>query len=144
MMIAGTAISAAGTVLGGISSYQTGKANEKALNAQADARLEKGKYDTEQADIRFRREQGKVLAGIGTSGVDARSFLDVLTDDAAESSLEKQSIKFGATVDSNNLRYQGKVQRAQGKAALIGSIFSAAGTVASGYGKVTASQIKGA
>lgn len=143
MMVIGTVASAGSQLVGGMSSMSTANSNAKALQQQAYLREQKGEYDVEQADRRFRREQGKVLAGLAVSGVDASSFYDVLNDNASESALEKKTIRYGATADANNLRHQAMTTKAQGKAAFIGSIFSAAGTVASGYGKVGAMQTKG-
>lgn len=137
MMVIGTVVSAAGTVAGGISSYQAGNANAKGLQEQARLRELKGKYDVEAADRQYRREQGKVLSGVAASGGTAVSFLDVLRDDAAESALEKAAIKFGAKVDATNLRNQASFAKSQGKAALIGSLFSAAGTAMTGMGKAS-------
>lgn len=142
MMLVGTGISAAGSIAGGISANKTAKANAAALEEQARLRQEKGKYDIETQDRQFRRQQGKVLSAVGASGVSAASFLDILADDAAESALEKQAIKFGADADSSNLKRQASIQRQQGRAAMIGSIFSAAGSLASGYGKVTSYGMK--
>lgn len=133
-MVVGTVISGAGQVVGGISANQTAKANAKGLENQARLREEKGKYDVAAEERRFARDQGTKLAQIAKSGLAGASFYDVLNDDAEESALAKEAIKFGAVADATNVRNQAESVKAQGKAALVGSVFAAAGTVASGAG----------
>lgn len=135
--LAATAISAAGSVVSGIQKKNEGDANAAALETSAQQRLEKAKFDTEQADRQYRRNEGSVEAKIGTTGVDVMSFTSVLADDAKESALQKKAILVGAQVEANNLRFQAAGQKAAGRDAMIGGIFGAFGAVAGGSAKVS-------
>lgn len=136
-LIAGTVISAGGQMMGGITAYQQGNANAKALNSQAKLREEKGKFDAEMADREFRRQAGVVRARVGSTGIEATSFSDIFADDAAEAALKKKAIKFGATVDANNLRFQASAEKSRGTSALVSGFIGAAGSVASGTYRIT-------
>lgn len=135
MMTVGTVISGAGTVLGGFSAMKTGRAQAAQLQQQAQLRQAKAQFDSEMVMRRFERNRGSKLAGIAATGISAESFYDVLADDAAEAALEREAIKFGATADVANLQARANDVRAQGDAAFVGSLFSAAGSMASGFGK---------
>lgn len=128
-------ISAGGAIYGGLSANRTARENAALLERQAVLRHEKAKVDIEAADIRARRALGSRDAAIGASGATAASFSDVIADDLATSALEKRLIKYGAAVDSANYRFQAQQQRQAGTDALIGAAFSAAGSVAGGYGR---------
>jgi len=135
MVMASGTMGAAGSLFGGVSSMQAGFANSDLLNRQAALRQEKARVDIEAADIRFRRASGERNAGIGTTGISADSFSDVIDDDLKTSSLEKRLIQYGADVDSANLRMQAKMAKSQGIQRFVGSIFSAGGQMAGAYGK---------
>ena len=128
-------IGAAGSLTSGIMSKQIGDANAKAYDQQARNREEKAKFDSAQARTKYDRHRGQTLASIGTTGFDIASFSDVFADSATESALEVKAIKYQGTVESNYLRFQGASAKYQGKAALLGSVFQAAGQVAGGFGK---------
>jgi uncharacterized protein YajQ (UPF0234 family) len=143
----GTVVSMAGSVVQGVQGMQAGKANAASLNQQARNREEKAKFDIEQTTRDFTRKQGKTLAVIGGSGVDSRSFSDILADDIAEKNLAVAAIKTGAQADASNLRSQASAAKSQGMGAMIGGLFGAASAGAAGYAKVnkinTAYQVKG-
>jgi hypothetical protein len=130
-----TAVSVAGAVTSGVSKYQTANVNAAALESSAAQRLEKAKYDVEQADRRYRRQAGSVEALIGTTGIGISSFLDVLSDDAAESALEKKAIKLGAQVEANNLRFQAEGQKRSASGAILEAGLGVAGAVVGGFGR---------
>jgi len=140
--VVGTAITSGGTLMSGISANKTGQANQKALESQADLREQKGVYDEEQARNRYTRSRGTTIARMAGSGLDLTTFIDVLNDDAAEAATERKAIRFGAQVDAANIRFKGASSAAEGKGALVGSVFSAAGTAFAGYGKATAMRAK--
>lgn len=136
LTIASTAITAAGTVVGGISAHQASQAEAGRIGQQAAYRETKAAYDIDAASRNQRRSLGRVTAEIGKSGVDAASFLDVISDDLAEGALERETIRFGGQVDSANMRTSARQVRQGGRMALLGSAFSAAGSAAAGYGRV--------
>ena len=128
-------VSAAGSLTSGFMSKKIGDANAKAYDQAAKNREEKAKFDSEQALTKYDRTRGAAVAAIGTTGFDIASFSDVFADSATESALEVKAIKYQGTVEANYLRFQADSQRYQGNAALIGSVFQAAGQVGAGYGK---------
>ncbi len=140
--IISTAATAGSQVISGVSSMQTGKANAAVYRQQAALREVQAQVDIETADRNQRRDMGKKVSGAAASGIDTRSFLDVFADDLAEGALEKSKIKYGATIDANNLRAKAANAEMQGKAALVGSIFGAVGSAAAGYGKARAYDMK--
>lgn len=127
----------------GAQAKKRAKSNADVLERQAALRQEKARVDIEQADIRARRQAGARDAIIGTSGVSAESFSDIIDDDLKSAALDKQLIKYGADIDSSNIRMKAAQQRSEGKAALFGSVLSAAGSVAAGYGRVGELRTKG-
>lgn len=132
--------SAAGSLFSGFSSYQNGKANAAALEVQAKNREEKAKFDVERADNKFQRVQGTARNVAAASGIDVKSFYDVLADNAAESALEKEAIRYGAELDVSNLKSQAAASRKNGTAALVGGAIGAVSAVAGGYGKIATSK----
>lgn len=129
----GVGIAAAGSVVKGVGQYQTAKANAAALDTAADQKLETAKYNIEEADRKFRRNEGTVKAQIGSTNLDLSSFSDVLDDDAKESALEKLAIKTGADIDAKNLRFQASGQRTAATMALLSIPFNVGTSVAGGY-----------
>lgn len=128
-------VSAAGSIVSGMSKASTAKSNAAALESSAEQRLEKAKFDEDAAERRYRRQEGAVQALIGKTGVDAESFADVLADDHAESLLERKAIRYNAEVDANNLRFQASGQRVAAKNAMIEAAFGVATAVAGGVGR---------
>lgn len=135
LMLAGGLVSAAGTIWGGIESSKIANRNAAQFDEQARLRLEKGKYDVENALNKYERTRGQAVANIGTTGIDPSSFGDVLADSLAESKMEVQAIKFGTRAEVMGLQFQANSQREQGRAAQIGSYFGAAGQVLGAVGK---------
>lgn len=135
LMLAGGLVSAAGTIWGGMESAKIANRNAAQYDEQARLRLEKGKYDVENALNKYERTRGQAFANIGTTGIDPKSFSDVLADSLAESSMEVQAIKFGTRAEVSGLQFQASSQREEAKAAKIGSYFGAAGQVLGAAGK---------
>lgn len=133
-------INAAGALYSGFSAAKNSETNAKALENQALNRVQKAKFDIERAETRFQRTQGTAIATGAATGVDIRSFSDVLADNAAEGALEKAAIQYGADRDIENLRFQAAGQRSNAKSQRIGAVFSAAGSFAGSYAKAPAAK----
>ncbi len=121
-------ISAASAVMKGVGGALSGFANADALEGQAKARQEKAKYDIEQAERKFQRVQGTAINAAASTGIDMRSFYDVLTDNKSEAALEQAAIKWGADRDSANLKFQASAARTNGIFSAIGGALDAAGS----------------
>jgi hypothetical protein len=125
---AGGWLTAAGQLSSGIMSWQTGRENQAQFEYQAALREQKGKYDAEQARNKYDRTRGQAAVNMGTTGISLASFSDVMADSAMESALEIKAIRFQAQAEAENLRAQGRAKANEGRAAFIGSVFSAIGT----------------
>ena len=138
MMLAGSAVSAAGTLFGGISANKAAREAAAAMEMQAQLRIQQGEYDAEQERREYVRASGTTRANAAASGIDIQSFADVFADDAAESALAQKSIRWGAQRDAANIRAQASDTRTQGRNKLIGSIGAAVGSVFSSAGQYRA------
>lgn len=136
-----TGLSVAGSLAAGSAKDGAAKANASLLDEQAKSRLEKGKYDEEIARRQYGRALGTNLAKIAGSGVDARSFYDVLADDAMEAALQRKSIRYGANAEAKNLRFQAAGQRAEGRDARRASFIQAGTAVVEGAASLYGSSV---
>lgn len=128
----GTAKQAKAQIKAGTQQAIVSEANARMLEEQAELRLEKAKFEIDARHRNYRRERGAARAKIASSGVDARSFYDVLLDDAAEAALERKALKWEAEQEAAYLRYQAWGERQEGKAALQGAKSSAEATYLNG------------
>src|SRR5690348_8426391 len=135
LMLAGGLVSAAGTVIGGFQSAKIAERNAKQYDEQARLRLEKGKYDVENALNKYERTRGQAFANIGTTGLDPSSFSDVLADSLAESKMEVEAIKFGTRAEVMGLQFQATSKREEAGAARFGGIFGGIGQALGAAGK---------
>lgn len=136
---ASTLTSAAGSIAAGNAQASAANANARMLDEQAKSRIEKGKFDVATAERTYERTKGSNLARIASSNVSAESYYAVLADDAAEASLERAAIKYGAKAEADNLKFQAYGQRQEAKAAKTGAAIGAVGHVISGVASVYSS-----
>lgn len=148
MLIAATAITAAGSVVGGINQnnqakYQAQVANQNAAlerNSANDARA-RGAIEEQRQYRRTAQLLGVQRAALASNGVevDFGSAADLQTDtktigweDAA--TIRENTVREarGFEINAYNDVAKGKAARAQGKAALIGGIFNAGSTILGG------------
>jgi hypothetical protein len=122
---AGMAVSAIGTAksikaqaAAGRAQAQVAGENARMLDEQAEARLEKAKFDIDTVKRAYERDRGNKLSRIGASGVDTSSFFDVLADDTGESFLERKAIQYNADAEAANLRFQAWGERQGGQSAV--------------------------
>ena len=128
-------VQAAGAIAKGVQDSQAARANAAALETQKQARDQKAAFDTEQAGRKFERTQGATRAGIATTGIDVRSFYDVLADNASESALERKAIRYSADVDTANIEYQASAQRAAASNAFPNAVLGVATAAVGAYGR---------
>ncbi len=134
-LIAGTAATAGGQLYSGIAGNKAAKENASALEQQAELRKEKGEYDVAEATRRHVRDAGTKQAAAAATGIDVQSFADIFADDSAESALEVSAIRYGANADAYNIQRNAASTRTSGKNGMVASVFAAAGTVGTAYGK---------
>jgi hypothetical protein len=124
--IAAAAVSAAGSLVSGVS--QAGRARSQARYADANAGLAEQQAASQASLIRekARRLSGQNRAAIGASGADiSGSFLDALQDSDIDAELDAQMALWNGKLEAMNQRGQAKAARASGSSALVQGIFGA-------------------
>lgn len=135
-MIAGTVITAAGTLAAGNSTaaeadfaakqYEI-KATEEKAASQREAMQQK-----KETNLLLSRQQA--LASASGLGALDPTILDLAGDTAAEGKYREDLIRYGGDERAAGLRTQAAASRFSGKNAQNASYFAAAGTLASGFG----------
>lgn len=90
-----------------------------ALDSQIDTTQKTADYNVNQAKDTLATTLGAQRAGYAANGIDSStgSALDVQRDSAESGALDVASIRWNATVDVNNLKYQQAVLRSNASAA---------------------------
>jgi hypothetical protein len=129
-----TAVVAATAIYSGVSSYQSGKKQEKLMKEQGALQLQEGLFEAKRVrDEGYRFEQEQMMQYIG-AGVEIKGTpLLVMADTMARAEEEaKATERRGYALESFAAK-QGSIAVNQGRAALIGSIGSAVGSGAGVY-----------
>lgn len=143
MAAAGAAIGAIGNISAGRAAAANASRNAALYEQQAALRMEQAQYEIGKQDRLYRRQAGNVQAQISASGIDPRSFSDVLADDAAENKLAKDAIAWSAQNDASQLRFQAQSQRIAGRDAVRASYFGAASSIVGGFTNYYGMQARG-
>ena len=139
MTFASTAMSAAGSVVGGM--MQRNQANAQAAVDERQAKMlsMQGEYDAGQKQQQINQITGRQVAMANESGVTlAGSPTDIISSTAAQGALDVGAIRWGAKVKSDDLNYEAKLSRMQGQNAMAGGIMGGVGSVVGGLGKLGA------
>jgi hypothetical protein len=133
----GALITGIGTVASGVASDRA--ARQDALNMEAAGKEE---VAASQRDAIAKRREGQLInsraqaiaaaSGAG-AGTDAPTIVQLMGKTAGEAEYNAQSALFGGFSRQSGLKQGAAARRAEGKASLLGSIFSGFGTVAKGY-----------
>lgn len=135
--VASTVVSAAGSMAAANAQAAAAESDARMLEDQAKQRKLKAEYDVGIAERDYRRDKGSRTAQIAASGIDPRSFDDVLADDAAEAALERQAIRYSGANDAFQLQQQSNNKRAEAASAKQGGFYAAAGAVLGGFSSLT-------
>lgn len=134
MQMIGPAISAVGSVVGGIHAKQAGDQNRTALYGQA---LEEEGAGNAQA-IRIKEQARKAIGeqaaaqwGNGFTG-GSGSALDALTESQVNATLDMMQVRRDAAAKARSLRAEGDMRAQQGRFALAEGIISGAAKLAGG------------
>ena len=154
LTIAATAVGVAGSAYTGVAAnndarYAAQVATNNAALARGEAAdaLDRGNREEMRKWREVAQTKSAQIAGMAANGLDTSfgSAVDVVTDTAVYGAMDAQTIQEGAAreatgflMSAQNYGEEAKAQRRQGRNALIGAGFEAAGTILSG-----ASQIKG-
>lgn len=137
--IAGTAISAAGTIAAGqaekrnadyVAKQEEMKAQEEFAASQREAQQYK-----REASLAQSRAQALAAASGGGAGTDAPTIVKIMSDTAGQGQLNAGTALYGGISRRAGLMDSARGRRAAGRASLMGSYLSAFGQTASGLGK---------
>lgn len=125
-------------------SLMQGAAAKRAADAEAVQLEARGKEDfaASQQEAQQKRREGalinsrqQALAAASGAGADAPTIVKLMTDTAGQAEYNAQTSMFGGTQRKKGMFDSANARRAEGNAALVGSVFDAAGKTASSFAK---------
>lgn len=132
---AATVVSAGASIAGGIAANKAAKKEASALNDQAAVTQVEAQAEAERRAIEIRKFEGKQKLAFLKNGVTLEgSPLLVLDETMREGQKEVDSIMRQGNAQANYARQNAAITRNKGRAALIGGIGNAAGSLINGYG----------
>ena len=159
LLMASTALSATGAVIGGLQAQQQGKyasrvatANARAADDQARDAIDRGKIEAQQHWRRVAETKGAQQAALAAGNVDtsfgsARSLAEdtAMIGNEDADALYRNTFNEVRGFDSNavNYRSQAQASRMEGNGKLVGSLFGAGSTILGGatqYAKLKAAR----
>lgn len=133
LLLASTALSAVGSVMQGNQAAAAGAAQQQAYNQAAEAERVSAGYEATRVYDRNKRAQSAALTQVAGSGVAlSGSPADVLADNAVQSQMDVDAIRFGSQIKQNNLRTQGDLAMFSGQQRQQAGFIGAATNIASG------------
>lgn len=128
------ALMAGGKLVQGIAGYQAGKANRKTANANARGEMIDGNAQAQRIRDLSRIALGRQIGAQAESGfmVGTGSAIDSLVESQTNAELDAMDAMRTARSRSDAYRAQGAQAYAEGRSALVGSLFGAAASVAGG------------
>lgn len=153
LLIASTALTAAGTVVSGIQAKQQGDYQAQVANNNAQLAAQARREAIDQGTINQVREdrkaaqiQGQQRLALASAGVDTTygTAADLASDSALIGSENRQDIVTntqraaqGYAIDAMNDRSQATAAKMKGNSALVSSLFQAGGTILGGASQVS-------
>ena len=138
---------AAGTVMKAKGEYEAGQAeqaaanyNAKVLERQAQAREQKGLYDSRRQAEYASRQESSIRAGLGGSGavMTEGSPLMIQSEQAAQNELDNLLIGYDSAIDAQTYRSQAAQSKYAGKIASRAGKTQAFTTLLTGFGSMGA------
>lgn len=133
----GTGVSVVGTLAAGAAANDAAQSEAAQLEA-------KGKEDfaASQREAQDKRREGRLvnsrqqaIAAASGAGADTPTIVKLMTDVAGQSEYNAQTTMFGGLQRKKGMNDSANARRAEGSAALTGSVFDALGTGLSGASK---------
>lgn len=134
----GPLIAAAGSIAGGVAANNNAKFEAQQMEMRA-----KEETAASQRDAIAKRREGSLInsraqavaaaSGAG-AGTDAPTIVKLMSQTSGEAEYNAQSSLYGGKSRSAGLMDSAKGRRAEGKATLLGSVFSGFGQAAKGFG----------
>jgi hypothetical protein len=137
LMVAGTAVSAIGSVMQGQQAAAMGAAQQAAYNQQAEADRQAAAFEASREYEKGRRAQSRAMTAVAGSGVTLEgSPTEALAENARQIEMDVQAIRYGSSLRQNNLRTQGEIARFKGEQAQTAGSIGAAGNIFSGLSNI--------
>ena len=135
LSVAGTAVSAVGTIARGQAEARAAAYRAKALEINAKEERAAAQHQAMEEDRQTRYALSKVQAQSAGSGfgADDTSVQNLSGDIARYGSLKAQMAQYGGDSRAEGLRAQANATRLSGDAALTGAYYGAAGSLLSGF-----------
>jgi hypothetical protein len=132
-----------GTAISGVGTVAAGAAQKNAADFEAQQMEMKAKEETAaaQRDALAKRKEGAIVnsraqalaaASGGGAGTDAPTIVKLMSDTSGTSDYNAQTAMYGGLSRSAGLMDSAKGKRAEGRASLLGSVFSGFGGMAKG------------
>ena len=136
LAIVGLAVSALGSVVGGIQGMQSANYNAKLASRNAEIAKRQGELEAERLDRDGRRQRGAISAAYGANNIvgGEGSPLDVLENSFTTAELDKQNLEYAANIKAYGYQAEAAAQKQAGKTALTKGLFNAAGSALSAAG----------
>lgn len=137
LLIAGTLVSAYGAVRAGQAQSAAAKFNAAVATQNAQIAQNQADAAAQEKHRDLVRRLGSMQAAYGASGVtsDSGSVLDVLGDSIRQGTLDQLTAKYNGQVRAAGYTDNAALDNMQARTALTSSYLSAAGTLASGFGR---------
>lgn len=127
-----SAMSAAMSVVGGISSANTEKQNSLNAKADADLAVQQGASEADRQRSITRAKQAELLASTGAQGtVTTGSPMEVYLANAKQGEIEAQDKIYAGNLKARGLKAQADIYNRQATSALVGGVASGVGTLGS-------------
>lgn len=130
------ALSVAGNVMGGMEANNAARANAAVSEENARLTLLAGEQEAMQTRREERRMAGAMIAAMGGGGAEmgTGTAYDLVMESANQREMEIYGLRTKAAGEARNLMQKAADQRRAGRAALVGSLFSAASSAIGGIG----------
>lgn len=133
----GSLIQGVGAIAGGIAANDAAQTEAAQMEARG-----KEEFASSQREAMAQRREGRVLASrqqalaaASGAGADAPTIVRLMADVAGDAEHNAQTSMYGGLQRKKGMRDSANARRAEGSAALTGSVFDAAGTVIGGGSK---------
>jgi hypothetical protein len=124
--IIGAGLSLAGSAINASGAMAEGRAKQNIANQNAALLIQQGKYEAQQIRKKGMRVNSRTATQAGGRGLMlAGSMLDIMADSSAQAEID-------ATNTEKTAEAQGRVQKAQGEAAMTQARYSATGAIIGG------------
>ena len=131
LSLAGTVLSAVGTLREGAAAKETAKFNARVAEQNAETVRQQTIAQTETQDRERRIRRGRAIARGGASGVGIESFGDVLASSAEQERLDLLTLESEGLLRQRDFETEAELQRSAGDNAFTNSVFGAGSTLLS-------------